>query len=129
PVPTAAPAAPSTRWTYPTLLLRLLQVRLQLKARAGVRVVRPADSADDRRLVALLVAAGVGFFLFLGCVAAGFAASTTGLVIALGFFAALGGGLALLLGPDDYDCEAELAEVTGLLPGAKRAWDERRAAA
>jgi hypothetical protein len=50
-------------------------------------------------------------------------------LISVGFFAALGVGLALLFGPDDYDCEAELAEVTEQLPGAKRTWDKRRAAA
>jgi len=128
-VATAAPAAPTAGPTYPTLLLRLWLVRARLGARAGVRVVRPHATADDRRLTALLVAAGVALIMLLGCAAAGFAATTSLVLVAVGFFATLGGGLALLFGPDDYDCEAELAEVTRLLPEAKRVRDERRAAA
>jgi hypothetical protein len=125
----APPAAPTAGPTYPTLLLRLWLVRARLAARAGVRAVRPHATADDRRLTALLVAAGMALIVLLGCAAAGFAATTSLVLIAVGFFAPLGGGLALLFGPDDYDCEAELAEVTRLLPEAKRAWGERRAAA
>jgi hypothetical protein len=124
-VTTAAPAAQ----TYPTLLLRLWLVRARLKARAWVRGVRPRDTADDRRLAAVLVAAGTAVIMLLGCAAVGFTAATCIVLAAVGFFAPLGGGLALLFGPDDYDCEAELAEVTGLLPEAKRVWDQRRAAA
>ena len=127
-VATAAPAAPTAGPTYPTLLLRLWLVRARLEARAGVRVVRPQATADDRRLTALLVAVGMALIVLLGCAAAGFAATTSLVLIAIGFFAPLGGGLALLFGPDDYDCEAELAEVTGLLPEAKRVRDQWRAA-
>jgi hypothetical protein len=127
-VTTAAPAAPTAGPTYTTLRLRLWLVRARLKARAGVRVVRPQATADDRRLTALLVAVGMALIVLLGCAAAGFAATTSLVLIAIGFFAPLGGGLALLFGPDDYDCEAELAEVTRLLPEAKRVRDERRAA-
>ncbi|HUR52871.1 MAG TPA: hypothetical protein VMZ71_01985 [Gemmataceae bacterium] len=79
--------------------------------------------------MALLVAAGIALVMLLGFAAAGFAATTAVVLIGVGFFASLGGGLALLFGPDDDDCEAELAEVTRLLPEAKRVWDERRAAA
>src|SRR5262245_10206382 len=117
-VTTAAPAAPTAGPTYPTLLLRLWLVQARMKARAGVRVVRPHDTADDRRLVAVLVAAGTAVITLLGCAVAGFTATTCGVLTAVGFFAPLGGGLALLFGPDDYDCEAELAEVIGLLPEA-----------
>jgi hypothetical protein len=92
-------------------------------------VVRPRDTADDRRLAALLVAAGTVVILFTGCVVVGFTANTAIVLVGLGFFVALGGSLALLFGPDDYDCEAELVAVTELLPGAKQAWDETRAAA
>jgi hypothetical protein len=94
-----------------------------------VRVFRPHASADDRRLAAVLAAAGTAVITLLGCAAAGFPATTCIVLTGVGFFAPLGGGLALLFGPDDYDCEAELAEVTGLLPEAKRAWGERRGAA
>ena len=128
-VTTAAPAAPTAGPTYPTLLLRLWLVRARLRARAGVRAARLRDTADDRRLAAVLVAAGAAVIVLLGCVVAGFAATTCVVLTAVGFFAPLGVGLALLLGPDDDECEAELAEVTGLLPEAKRVWDERRAAA
>jgi hypothetical protein len=128
-VTTAAPAAPTAGPTYPTLLLRLWLIRARLKARARVRVFRPHCTADDRRLAAVLVAAGTAVITLLGCAAVGFTATTCVVLTAVGFFAPLGGGLALLLGPDDYDCEAELAEVTGLLPEAKRVWDQRRAAA
>jgi hypothetical protein len=124
-VTTAAPAVP----TYPTLLLRLWLVRARLKARAGARAFRRHDTADDRRLAAVLVAAGTAVITLLVCAASGFKATTCGVLTAVGFFAPLGVGLALLFGPDDYDCEAELAEVTGLLPEAKRVWDQRRAAA
>lgn len=126
-VTTAVPAAPTGGPTYPTLLLRLWQVRARLKARAGVRLVRRQDTADDRRLMALLVAAGLALIVLSGCVAAGITATTSVVLIAVGFFSALGAGLALLFGPDDYDCEAELAWVTGLLPEAKRVWNEQRA--
>jgi hypothetical protein len=128
-VTTAAPAAPTAGPTYPTLLLRLWLARARLEARAGVRAVRPQDTADDRRLAAVLAAAGIALIMLVGCTAAGFAVTTTIVHIAVGFFAGLGGGLALLFGPDDDDCEAELAVVTGLLPEAKRVWDEQRAAA
>jgi hypothetical protein len=128
-VTTAAPAAPTAGPTYPTLLLRLWLVRARLKARAGARRVRPRDTGDDRRLTAVLVAAGMALITLLGCAAAGFAMTTSLVLIGVGFFAPLGGGLALLFGPDDYDCEDELAEVTRLLPEAKRVRDERRAAA
>jgi hypothetical protein len=114
--------------TYPTLLLRLWLVRARLRARAGVRVVRPRDTADDRRLVAVLVAVGTAVITLLGCAAAGFTVATCIVLAAIGFFAPLGVGLALLFGPDDNDCEAELAEVIGLLPEAKRVWGERRVA-
>jgi hypothetical protein len=94
-----------------------------------VRKVRPRDTADDRRLAAVLVAAGVALILFLGCVTAGVAAPNAVFLIGLAYFAVLGGGLFLLLWPNDYDCENELAAVAGHLPEAKRVWDERRAAA
>jgi len=122
PAPTAGP-------TYLTLLLRLWLVRARLGARAGVRRGWPRATDEDRRLAAVLVAAGAAVITLLGCAAAGFTAATCVVLTAVGFFAPLGGGLALLFGPDDYDCEAELAEVTGLLPEAKRVWGERRAAA
>lgn len=125
----AAPAPTTAGPTYPILLLRLWLVRARLEARAGVRFVRPHATADDRRLAILLVAGVIALVLVFGCAVAGFAAATTVALIGIGFFAALGVGLALLFGPDDYDCEAEWDEVTGLLPEAKRAWDERRAAA
>jgi hypothetical protein len=128
-VTTAAPADPTAGPTYPTLLLRLWLVRARQKARDGVRRVWPRDTADDRRLAAMLVAAGTALFVFLGCVVTGVAGTLAILLVGVGFFAPLGGGLALLFGPDDYDCEAELAAVTGFLPGAKRVWDEQRAAA
>jgi hypothetical protein len=114
---------------YPTLLLRLWLVQARLKSRAGVRVVRPRDTADDRRLAAVLVAAGMALIVFLGCVAVGVGATTAVVLIGVAYFAALGGSLTLLLWPDDYDCEIELGAVTGMLPEAKRVWDERRAAA
>jgi hypothetical protein len=79
-------------------------------------------------LVAVLVAAVTAVITFLGCAAVGFKASSCVVLTAVGFFAPLGGVLALLFGPDDYDCEAELAEVTGLLPEAKRVRDQWRAA-
>jgi hypothetical protein len=128
-VTTAAPAAPTAGPTYPTLLFRLWVVRAQLKARSVARRVRPRDTADDRRLVAVLVAAGLALLTLIGCAAAGFTVTTCIVLTGIGFFAPLGSGLALLFGPDDYDCEAELAEVTRLLPGAKQVRDERRAAA
>ncbi len=128
-VTTAAAAAPTAGPTYPTLLLRLWLVRARLDARARVRAVWPRDTADDRRLAAALVAGSTALVMLLGCVAVGVSATTVIVHVGVGFFAALGGGLALLFGPDDYDCEAELAAVAELLPGAKRVWDERRAAA
>jgi hypothetical protein len=92
-------------------------------------MVWPRDTADDRRLAAVIVAAGTGLILFLGCVVVGVAAKIAVVLVGVGFFGALGSGLALLFGPDDYDCDAELATVTGLVPEAKRVWDEQRAAA
>jgi hypothetical protein len=124
----AAPDAPTAGPTYTTLLLRLWLVRARLRARAGVRVIRPHDTADDRRLAAVLVAAGVAVITLIGCAVAGFTAATCVVITGVGFFIPLGCGLALLLGPDDFDCEAELAEVTGLLPEAKRLRDAARAA-
>lgn len=126
---TTVPAAPTAAPTYRTLLLRLWLVRARLKARAGVRRVWPHATAEDRRLAAVLVAASTAGIALLGCAAVGFTVTTCIILAAVEFFAALGGGLALLFGPDDYDCEDELAEVTGLLPEAKRVWGERRAAA
>jgi hypothetical protein len=122
-----ATAAPAAGPTYPTLLLRLWLVRARLGARARVRAVRPHATADDRRLAAVLVAAGSALLMSLGCAVAGAAAATFTVLTAVGFFAPLVGGLALLFWPDDYDCEAEFAEVTALLPEAKRAWAERPA--
>jgi hypothetical protein len=128
-VTTPAPAAPKAGPTYPILRFRLWLARARLDSRAAVRVVRPQNTADDRRLVAVIVAAGMALIMLVGCAAAGYSATTTVVHIAVGFFAALGGCLALLFGPDDYDCEAELARVTGLVPEAKRVWDEQRAVA
>jgi hypothetical protein len=92
-------------------------------------MIWPRDTADDRRLAAVLVAAGTVLIVSLGCVVVGVAAKTAVVLVGVGFFGALGGGFALLFGPDDYDCEAELVTVTGLMPEAKRVWDEQRAAA
>jgi hypothetical protein len=92
-------------------------------------MIWPRDTADDRRLAAVLVAAGTVLIVSLGCVVVGVTAKIAVVVVGVGFFGALGGGFALLFGPDDYDCEAELATVTGLMPEAKRVWDEQRAAA
>jgi hypothetical protein len=128
-VTTVAPAARTAGPTYQILLVRLWLVRARLKARAKVKVVRPQATGDDRRLMAVLVAAGMALITLLVCAAARFAPPTSLVLIGLGFFVPLGVGLALLFGPDDYDCEAELAEVTQLLPGAKRVRDDRRAAA
>jgi hypothetical protein len=125
----AAPASPTAGPTYPTLLLRKWLVLARLDARAAVRRVRPHSSADDRRLAALLAAIGVALVMLLGCAVTGFTMTTSIVLIALGFFGGLGGGLVLLFGPDDHDCEDELALVTELLPEAKRVWQEQRAAA
>jgi hypothetical protein len=126
-VTTAAPA-PTAGPTYPTLLLRLWLVRTRLRARAGVRAVRRHDTADDRRLAAVLVAVGTAVITLLGCAAVRFTVGTCVVLTAIGFFVPLIGGLALLFGPDDYDCEDELAEVTVLLQEAKRARGQWRAA-
>jgi hypothetical protein len=128
-VTTAVPDAASVGPTYPTLLLRLWLVRARLSARAGVRRVWPRDTADDRRLAAMLFAVGTALVMLLGCAFAGVGRTTLFVHVGIGFFLALGSGLALLFGPDDYDCADERATVTGLLPGAKRVWDEQRAAA
>lgn len=123
-----AVAAPMARPTYRTLLLRLWLVRARLGARAAVQKYRPLATDDDRRLAATLAAGGMAFVTWLACLVVGFTATTSIVLVAVGFFATLGAGLALLFGPDDYDCDAELAEVTGLLPEAKRVWREQRAA-
>lgn len=117
------------RPTYRTLLLRLWLVRARLGARAAVHKYRPRATDDDRRLAVLLVAVGMAVLTLTGCAIAGFASSTYVVLIAVTFFATLGAGMVLLFGPDDYDCEAEFDEVTGLLPEAKRVWQEQRAAA
>jgi hypothetical protein len=125
----AAPATPTAGPTYPILRFRLWLARARLEARAGVKVIRPQDTADDRRLAAVLVGVGLALIMLVGCAAAGFTVTTSIVHIAVGFFAGLGVSLVLLFGPDDYDCETELALVMSLLPEAKRVWDERRAAA
>jgi hypothetical protein len=125
----AATAAPTAGPTYPTLLLRLWLVRARLDFRARVRKVWTRDTSDDRRLAAVLVAVGVAVVMLLGSLAAGLSATTCIVHVGIGFFAALGVSLALLFGPDDYDCNDELVAVTGLMPEAKRVWDENRAAA
>ena len=124
-----AVATPMAGPTYRTLLLRLWLVRARLGARAALHKYRPLATDDDRRLAATLVAVGMAVFTWLACAVTGFSATTYIVLIALGFFATLGASLALLFGPDDYDCETELDEVTGLLPEAKRVWHEQRAAA
>jgi hypothetical protein len=124
-----AVSTPKARPTYRTLLLRLGLVRARLRARAAVYKYRPYATADDCRLAATVVAGGMAFITWLASAIVGFTATTCIILVAIGFFATLGVGLVLLFGPDDYDCEAELAEVTGLLPEAKRVWHEQRIAA
>ena len=86
---TTAPAAPTAGPTYRTLLLRLWLVRARLKARAGVRVAWPRDTADDRRLAAVLVAAGTAVITLLGCAVVGFTATTCVVLTAFGSNGAL----------------------------------------
>src|SRR5688572_288209 len=113
-VTATVPGAPTTGSTYPILLLRWWLVRARLEARLAVKQIRPADSPDDRRLVAFGAAAVFAVFLVFCSAVAGFSASSGVLIVAIGFFAALGGCLALVLGPEDTECLAEQAELAAV---------------
>jgi hypothetical protein len=124
-VTTIASATPS----YPFLLLRLCLIRSRLEARVAVLLIRPRADDDERRLAVLLVAALIAVLMFLVCAVSGFSWTTCLVVPGVGFFAALGVGLVLLFGPDENECVTALDEVNDLLPAAKQAWQEQRAAA
>src|SRR5262245_65900632 len=102
-VTTAATAAPTAGPTYPKLLARLWLVQTRVKARTWVKKIWPRDTADDRRLAAVLFAVAVALFMLLGSIIASVGSTLLILHIGVGFFGGLGVGFLLLFGPRDYD--------------------------